>query len=108
MADFGSVASNNYNTIQGIYYCNHACAMRPANNDFVWNGALICRDEAIIFSRTCRFVYDSRVHSRYNDSPDKFVDLGLPPMRVKLTRITEIQAVNGYYGSPGTKAISVN
>ena len=76
--DFNTLSSNNMNRIDGIIYCNHAVGIRAAKSDMVWNGTVICRDEAIIFSSTGKFVYDPRVHSRYNADANRFVDVGLP------------------------------
>jgi len=76
--NYNEVASNNMNSLDGIFYTNHAAAMRLAKNDAVFHGSIISRDEAIIFSRTAKFIYDSRVHSRYNQDPNRYVDLGLP------------------------------
>lgn len=75
---YNQVASNNMNRLDGIFYTNHAAAMRLAKNDTVFNGVLVSRDEAIVFNRTLRINYDSRVHSRYNRDPNLLVDLGLP------------------------------
>lgn len=76
--DFNTLSSNNMNRIDGIIYCNHAVGVRAANANLVWNGTVVCRDEAIIFSSSAKFVYDPRVHSRYSVNPNQFVDLGLP------------------------------
>ena len=42
------------------------------------HGVIVSRDEAIVFNSTLKMYYDSRVHSRYNNDPNVFVDLGLP------------------------------
>jgi hypothetical protein len=75
---YSSVASNNMNRLDGIFYTNHAAAMRLARANAVINGVLVSRDEAIIFDGSLRLNYDSRVHSRYNRNPNLLVDLGLP------------------------------
>ncbi|MCX7016512.1 MAG: hypothetical protein NTW86_28805, partial [Candidatus Sumerlaeota bacterium] len=63
---------------EGIFYTNHAFAGRTTRNNSQINGAVICKDEAIIFTTNITFNYDERAHSRYNDDPNKIVDLGLP------------------------------
>src|SRR6185295_4521632 len=75
---FNTVASNNMNLLDGIFYTNHAAAMRLANNNALFHGVVISRDEAIVFTSSCNFVYDSRIHSRYNKDPNRYIDLGLP------------------------------
>jgi hypothetical protein len=42
------------------------------------NGSFITKDEAVVFNGSLTMNYDWRVHSRYNDDPNKFIDLGLP------------------------------
>ena len=96
--DYNDISSNNFNTLNGIFYCNHAAAMRAAKANFVMNGSLICRDEAIIFSASARFNYDSRIHSRYSSDPNRFIDLGLPQAaRCKVTAFAELAPVEGFY-----------
>jgi hypothetical protein len=52
---------------------------------------LVSRNEAVIFNTHCSFNYDSRVHSRYNTDPNRFVNLGLPTARnVRLVNFTEL------------------
>lgn len=75
---YSSVANNNMNLLDGVFYTNHAAAMRLARNNAVFHGSLISRDEAVIFSGSLTFMYDARVHSRYNANPNLFVDLDLP------------------------------
>jgi hypothetical protein len=46
-------------------------------------GALICRDEAVIFSNKLTFWYDWRIHGRYvhkyfDSDGNKIIDLELP------------------------------
>ena len=98
--NFNDLSSNDFNTLNGIFYSNHAAAMRAAKNDFVMNGSLICRDEAVIFSSTAKFVYDSRIHSRYAGDPNRFIDLGLPmASRCKMSSFTELAPVEGFYSA---------
>lgn len=98
--NFNDLSSNLFNTLNGIFYSNHAAAIRAAKNDFVMNGSLICRDEAVIFSRTAKFVYDSRIHSRYAGDPNRFIDLGLPlASKCKMSSFTELTPVEGFYSA---------
>lgn len=75
---YSSVGSNNMHLLDGVFYTNHAAAMRLAVANAIFHGALISRDEAIIFANSLKFYYDSRIHSRYNNDPNKLVDLDLP------------------------------
>jgi hypothetical protein len=91
---FDSVASNNFNRMDGVFYCNHALALRSTKSGFIGNGAFICRDEAMVFSGWLKFNYDSRLHSRYATDPNLFVDLGLPMANsVGLISLKEIAPV---------------
>ncbi len=95
---YDSLSSNNYNRMDGVYYCNHAVANRMAASGVAWNGAVICRDEAIVFNDTLKFVYDPRIHSRYSDDPNRYIDLGLPiANKVRIERVDEIVPVAGFY-----------
>lgn len=88
---YSALASNNMNRLDGIFYTNHAAAMRLAQPNAVINGVLVSRDEAIVFSGSLRFNYDSRVHSRYNQNPNLFIDLGLPVAGlIRLTHFREL------------------
>lgn len=75
---YAEVATNRMNSLDAIFYTNHAAAMRLAKNSALFHGVVVSRDEAIIFSGTCNFMYDTRVHSRYKQDPNRYVDLGLP------------------------------
>ena len=89
--NYNTLASNNMNKLDAIFYTNHAAAMRLANNNAVFHGVIISRDEAIIFNSTCEFDYDSRVHSRYNKDPNRYVDLDLPVAApLSLSNFTEV------------------
>lgn len=101
-ADFSTKASNDMNTLDGIFYTNHAAAMRLAKNDALIRGLVASRDEAIIFNNTLKFFYDSRVHSRYNKDPNRFVDLGLPIAGlIRQETFAELAPVTGFYtGGP--------
>lgn len=94
--NFNTLASNNINRLDGVFYCNHAMAMRLTGSNPIFNGAVISRDEAIVFNggNTLNFVYDYRIHSRYNDDPNRFIDLGLPiARRVGIYHFAEINPV---------------
>ncbi len=94
----GNVATNYWNRLDGIFYCNHAVALRPDKSNLRINGSIICRDEAIIFNRTARFVYDSRIHSRYSNDPNRYIDLGLPVANlVRVTELAELGPIEGFY-----------
>ena len=88
---YNAVASNNMNQLDAIFYTNHAAAMRLADNDAVFHGVIVSRDEAIIFNNTLKFFYDSRVNSRYNQDPNRYIDLGLPvALRLSVNGFTEL------------------
>lgn len=91
---FDSVASNAFNRMDGIFYCNHALALRSTLSGFIGNGSVICRDEAMVFTSWLKFNYDPRVHSRYTQNPNSVVDLGLPQSNtVGLLSLQEITPV---------------
>lgn len=95
---YADVATNRMNSLDGIYYTNHAAAMRLAAPDTIWNGSLICRDEVVIYQSTLRFAYDSRIHSRYSDDPNRYIDLGLPvARRARIEFFDELEPVEGFY-----------
>ena len=75
---YNSIASNDMTTFDGIFYCNHAVAIRSAASSTTFHGAVISRDEQIVFNSVCNFVYDSRIHSRYHNDPNQYINLGLP------------------------------
>ena len=77
-APFNSLATDNMGTLEGIFYCNHALAMRLANSSAIFHGLVVSRNEQIIFQSTLQFIYDSRVHSRYRNNPNTYINLGLP------------------------------
>ena len=98
LVNYSSIATCNYNRMDGIYYCNHAVACRMAKGgEAQWNGSVISRDEAIVFNDSLKFKYDPRVHSRYSPNPNQFIDLGLPVANlVRLEHVTEIAPVAGF------------
>lgn len=94
---YSTQASNNMNRLDGLFYTNHAAAMRLARNNSIVNGSVISRDEAIIFNSTLRFVYDERVHSRYSNDPNRHIDLGLPIAgRIRVMNFEELAPVAGF------------
>ena len=76
--DYGSIATSGAGTFDGIFYCNHAVAIRSWAGSTTFHGAVISRDEQIVFGAACNFIYDSRIHSRYHNNPNQYINLGLP------------------------------
>ena len=82
---YNSVATDNMGTLEGVFYTNHAVAMRLANANAILHGSIISRNEQIIFQQYLTMIYDSRIHSRYANNPNSVINLGLPwgrPMQV--------------------------
>lgn len=75
---YSSVATDNMGTLNGIFYTDHAAAMRLANSDSYINGVIVSRNEQIVYQSTLKLVYDSRVNSRYHNNPNQYINLGLP------------------------------
>lgn len=75
---YNQVATDDMGTLDGIFYTDHAAAMRLAQNASIFYGALVSRNEQIIFQSTIVMNYDSRIHSRYHNNPNQFINLGLP------------------------------
>jgi hypothetical protein len=75
---YNQVASDNMGTLQGIFYTDHAAAMRMDQSSAVFNGVIVSRNEQIVFQNYLTLVYDSRVNSRYHNNPNDFINLGLP------------------------------
>jgi hypothetical protein len=75
---YSQVASDNMGTLQGIFYTDHAAAMRMDQTYAVFNGVIVSRNEQIVFQSYLDLVYDSRVNSRYHNDPNQFINLGLP------------------------------
>lgn len=63
--------------MDGIYYTNHALA-GDLNGHVRFNGSYIAKDEAVTGFSSITLNYDWRIHSRYNNDPNRLVDLGLP------------------------------
>jgi hypothetical protein len=77
VTSFGKIARNDMQAIDGIFYTNHAIAGRVKNLSLF--GALIAKDEAIVYSSSFNLFYDLRIHSKFHESdPDWFIDLGFP------------------------------
>jgi hypothetical protein len=75
---YDQVASDNMGTLEGIFYTDHGAAMRMDQNNAVFHGVIVSRNEQIVFQSYLDLVYDSRVNSRYNNNPNNFINLGLP------------------------------
>ena len=75
---FSTVATDNMNLLDGVYYTDHAAAMRLANSQAVFHGTIVSRNEQIIFQDKLSLNYDSRIHSRYHNNPNHLINLGLP------------------------------
>lgn len=91
---FDTVSTSNFNRMDGLFYCNHALALYSSKSGFIGNGSVICRDEAMVFSGSLKFNYDSRVHSRYSADANKVIDLGLPIANtIALLALSEIKPV---------------
>ena len=100
--DFTTVATDYMNTLEGVFYTNHAAGMRLRSSHMVLNGTIVSRDEAIIFSSTAKLKYDSRIHSRYSDDPNRFIDLGLPiANKTRIENLIEIVTTEAT-GTPTT------
>ena len=78
---YNSVATDNMGTLEGVFYTNHAVAMRLANANAILHGSIISRNEQIIFQQYLTMIYDSRIHSRYANNPNSVINLGLPDDR---------------------------
>jgi len=81
--DFNTISSNAITQITGIFYTNHCYGGHTTTGPMNIYGALICRDEAVIFSNQLTFWYDWRIHGRYvhkyfDSDGNKIIDLELP------------------------------
>lgn len=72
-----NIASSAITQIDAVLYNNHA--VMGKTGQCLFNGALVCRDEGIIYSSSVKFNWDSRLGSRSPDGVDFFVYL---PMAV--------------------------
>jgi hypothetical protein len=76
---YNQVATDNMGTLEGLFYTDHAAAMRLAQSGTtVFHGVIVSRNEQIVFQNTLHLYYDPRVHSRYHNNPNQFINLGLP------------------------------
>jgi hypothetical protein len=75
---YNQVATDNMGTLEGIFYTDHAAAMRLEQYNTVFHGVIVSRNEQIVFQDYLNLIYDSRVNSRYNNNPNQFINLGLP------------------------------
>ena len=78
LANYQDVATSNMGNLDGVFYTNHAAAMRLKFDTSTVHGSVISRNEQIIFQHYLNFIYDSRVHSRYANNPNLVINLGLP------------------------------
>jgi hypothetical protein len=75
---YNQVATDNMGTLEGIFYTDHAAAMRLEQYNTIFHGVIVSRNEQIVFQDYLNLIYDSRVNSRYNNNPNQFINLGLP------------------------------
>ncbi len=95
---YSNYATNSFNSLDGVFYCNHALALRMNKSDAIIKGSVICRDEAIIFNNSAKFYYDSRIHSRYSNDPNRYIDLGLPVAnKVAIRTFDELAPEAGFH-----------
>lgn len=74
---FSQLSSNAINTIEGVLYTNHAIPGRLGNGA-KFNGAMVSKDEALVYSNTLVFNYDERIKSKYRANPNWLIDVKLP------------------------------
>lgn len=74
---FSQLAVNSINKLEGVFYTNHAFTGRTGYGIHI-NGAIISKDEAIIYRNTIQMNYDERIHSRYRSDPNWLINLNLP------------------------------
>jgi hypothetical protein len=94
LVDYMALSTNKFNRIDGVYYSSHAIALRSTKTGLIWNGAIVARDEALVFSRNGYFTYDPRMHSRYQHlaKAETKVALALPAgSRIQLQQFEEVQ-----------------
>jgi hypothetical protein len=92
---YSSLAANSMETLDGIFYTDHAAAILMEGNPNTFNGVIVSRNEMIYAYNNINFVYDSRVNSRYQNNPNYIINLGLPyGLPIKVNSFTEL-APNG-------------
>ncbi len=77
VTDFGDIADNTVNRLDGVFYTNHAFCGRTGNGAII-NGAIISKDEAIIYRNTITINYDERINSKYTSGENSVIDIDLP------------------------------
>jgi hypothetical protein len=81
--DYNTISSNAITKVTGVFYTNHCYGGYTSSSPMNIYGALICRDEAVIFSGNLTFWYDYRIHGRYvykffDSDGNRIIDLELP------------------------------
>ncbi len=92
---YNTIATDNMGSLSGIFYTDHAAAMRLAQSTSYIDGLIVSRNEQIVYQDNLVLVYDSRVNSRYHNNPNQFINLGLPygkPFQV--INFTELAPIN--------------
>jgi cytoskeletal protein CcmA (bactofilin family) len=76
-ADFAAFAGGSVEHLDGVFYTNHLFSGKVGAIDF--NGSIVARDEAILFTGSIDISYDVRIHSDGYEA----IDIYLPrtPMR---------------------------
>jgi len=100
--NYNDYSANRFNRLDGVFYTEHAFGLRSTIADLEIHGAVIAREEAIVFKNSFNLVYDPRIHSRYADDPARFVELHLPcvdPVQVLSTtnQKTETKLSGNYF-----------
>jgi hypothetical protein len=72
---FSTIANNGITSINGIFYTNHAFSGRTTAGPDQINGAVITKDEAIIYNSAIHLSYDERIHSDFRDPANNVVDV---------------------------------
>lgn len=85
---YGSFSPYTVSQIDAICYTQHF--MAGILNNPVSNGALISKDEGMVYYTKFLWNYDYRIHSRYRNDPNWPINLNLPPTQ------------------PGTSTASIN
>jgi Tfp pilus assembly protein PilX len=75
--------------VDAVLYNNHATMGKTGACQF--NGALICRDEGIIYSSSVKFNWDIRLGSRSPDGIDFFIFLPMSPATPRVVGWQEVQ-----------------
>jgi hypothetical protein len=88
---YSSVATDNMGNLNGIFYTDHAAAMRLDDSTSYINGVIVSRNEQIVYQDNLVLNYDSRVNSRYHNNPNQYINLGLPWGKpIQVTSFTEL------------------